>query len=69
MAMVARLRPFAELVKDNVARSTAALKRASARLKQSGVFVHQAGIPRYSVDENDPKYIIRRLDDHFVEIK
>nr|AJW29657.1 hypothetical protein pJE1_235 [Sphingomonas sp. JE1] len=63
-----------------MARSRAALKGVSARLAQSWIFLStKRGIPRYSVDENDPTCIIRRLDGQtarvpivdrqFVEIK
>jgi len=58
---VAAKRPSAERVKENVARSSPALKRVSGHLTQAGVFLPiKRGLPRYSVDEHDPQCIIRR---------
>lgn len=61
---VSARKPSADLVKENVSRSSEALKRLSKRLvSKSGVYLpDKKGFPRYSVDENNPQYIIRRLD-------
>lgn len=56
-------RPSADVVRSNVAASTAALARVGAKLIKPGVHLPpKKGVPRYSADENNPGVFIQRLD-------
>ncbi|WP_257541846.1 hypothetical protein [Sphingobium sp. CFD-1] len=60
---VSAQKPSAALVKDNVKRSSQALERAAARIVRGGVAIPQRkGVPLYSLDENNPKIVIRKLN-------
>lgn len=60
---VSAQKPSAALVKDNVKRSSQALQRVAERIIRAGVTLPQRkGVPRYSVDEDNPKIVIRKLD-------
>jgi hypothetical protein len=55
--------PSAEMIKANVDRSTAALVRVADRLIKGGVTLpRKKGIPYYSLDRDNPKIVIRKLD-------
>lgn len=56
-------RPSPDKVMANVRRSTKALVRVADRLCKPGVTLRpRKGVPRYSLDRDDPKIIIRKLD-------
>jgi len=56
-------KPSAESVKANVEQSTNALSRLSSKLTRPGFRLsRKKGVPRFSVDENDPTIFIRVLD-------
>jgi hypothetical protein len=56
-------KPSAESVKANVEQSTNALSRLSSKLTRPGIRLsRKKGVPRFSVDENDPAIFIRALD-------
>ncbi|WP_249902390.1 hypothetical protein [Sphingobium sp. Ndbn-10] len=60
---VSAQKPSAALVKDNVKRSSQALERAAARIVRGGVAIPQRkNVPLYSVDEDNPKIVIRKLN-------
>lgn len=60
---VSGAKPSAELVRNNIARSTQALERVGKKLIKPGVRLpEKKGVPRYSADENSPAIIIRRLN-------
>ena len=56
-------RPAKALVEENVERSTTALKRVKKKLVKAGVNLSKKrGVPRYSIDEQDPNVYVRLLD-------
>lgn len=60
---IAGSRPSADVVQKNVDLSTDALQRITVKLVKPGVTLpKKKGVPRFSVDENDPSIIIRVLD-------
>ncbi|QCJ00900.1 hypothetical protein [Agrobacterium larrymoorei] len=60
---IAGNRPSAESIKAHVDRSTDALARVGKKLTKPGVTLSKKkGIPRFSVDENDPTIFVRVLD-------
>ncbi|CAN7676744.1 hypothetical protein LJR098_002148 [Rhizobium sp. LjRoot98] len=62
---VAGNRPSAESIQANVERSTDALARIGKKLVKPGVKLSKKkGIPRFSVDEDDPTIFVRVLDGH-----
>lgn len=62
---VAGNRPSAESIQANIERSTDALARIGKKLVKPGVKLSKKkGIPRFSVDEDDPTIFVRVLDGH-----
>lgn len=60
---IAGVRPSAEIVRENVERSTTALQRVTRKLTTPGVTLSKKkGVPRFSVDEDDPSIFIRVLN-------
>ena len=60
---VSAQKPSAALVKDNVKRSSQALERAAARIVRGGIAIPpRKNVPLYSVDEDNPKIVIRKLN-------
>lgn len=56
-------KPAAELVDQNIARSTQALERVALRLLRPGVVIRRKkGVAEYSASENEPGVLIRKLD-------
>jgi len=60
---VSGARPSSAAVDANVERSTEALQRIVKKLAKPGVRLSiKKGVPRYSLDENDPGVFVRVLD-------
>ena len=60
---VSGVKPSAELVRTNIARSTQALERVGKKLIKPGIYLpEKKDVPRYSADENRKGLIIRRLN-------
>lgn len=56
-------KPSAGLIKENIARSTAALERVVKRLDRPGVDIRaKKDVPQFSVAEGEPGVFIRRLN-------
>ncbi|GLV27332.1 hypothetical protein [Sphingobium chungangianum] len=55
--------PQRDLIKANIAQSTAALARAARRLSKPGVVIRaKKGVPLFSLDSENPDVVIRTLD-------
>lgn len=57
------VRPGAEVVRENIERSTRALQRLMGKLTKPGVTLSKKkGVPRFSADEDEPSIFIRVLN-------
>lgn len=60
---VSGAKPSSAAVDANIERSTEALQRISKKFAKPGVRLSiKKGVPRYSLDENDPGIFVRVLD-------